>query len=99
MEELHNRRQLLDATWQRRKINLEKYKTLTILKYDLELLEIVIKERYELLSRNENELGDSVSSAESLLKQHLQLVPEAMVNKRQLKFFKFITKVILNSFL
>lgn len=81
LEELHNRRRLLDVTWQRRKLNLEKHRTLSILKCDLELLESLIRERYELLSRVRNELGDSASSAQFLLEQHQQLIPEATVNK------------------
>ena len=79
MEQLHNRRRLLDVTWQRRKLNLEKYRTLAILKWDLDMLETLLRERYELLSRSRYELGDSSSSAELLLQEHLKLVPEATV--------------------
>lgn len=81
MEDLHNRRHLLDVTWQRRKLNLEKYRTLSILKCDLELLEALLRDRCKILSRNRDKLGDSAASAESLLEQHLQLVPEAKVNE------------------
>ncbi len=95
MEELHNRRRLLDVTWQRRKHNLEKYRTLTILKCDLELLETLIRERYELLSRSRNELGNSASEAELLLEQHLQLVPEATVNERSCKNYDLLRKQFL----
>lgn len=84
MEELHNRRRMLDVTWQRRKLNLEKHRTMSILKCDLELLESLIRERYELLSRVRNELGDSASSAQFMLEQHQQLIPEATVNKSSL---------------
>lgn len=79
MEQLHNRRRLLDVTWQRRKLNLEKYRTLAILKCDLELLESLLRERYELLSRSRDELGDSSASAELLLQEHKKLIPEATV--------------------
>lgn len=80
MEELHNRRRLLDVTWQRRKLNLEKYRTLAVLRSDLELLEALLTEKYELLSRSRDELGDSAASAELLLGEHLKLVPEATVS-------------------
>lgn len=81
MEDLHNRRHLLDITWQRRKLNLEKYRTLSILKCDLELLEALLKDRCKILARNHNKLGDSAANAEYLLEQHLQLVPEAKVKR------------------
>lgn len=87
LEELHNRRRLLEVTWQRRKLNLEKYRTLSILKYDLELLETLLNERYELLSRNRHEFGNSAAEAEQLLERHLKLIPEATVI---LFFFSYI---------
>lgn len=79
MEDLHNRRRLLDAAWQRRKLNLEKYRTLSLLKCDLEMLETLLKERYKILMNSKSVLGDSALDTDDLLKQHSQLLPEAKV--------------------
>lgn len=96
MEDLHNRRRLLDVTWQRRKLNLEKYRTLSILKCDLEILETLLKERYRMLVRCKSMLGDSALDAEDLLKDHLQLLPEAKVSIKMMserKVFRSSTHV------
>jgi titin len=62
MDKLHLKRQILEATFNRRKTQLEQCLALAILAADLRELEDAVRERRELLA-NTHQLGDSTSSA------------------------------------
>lgn len=79
LEDLHDRRRTLELSWQSRKTQLEQCLALALLTTDLRLLEEIFADRREGLSRNSDELGDSESSAQLLLNEHLKLLPEAKV--------------------
>jgi hypothetical protein len=93
MDKLHLKRQILEATFNRRKTQLEQCLALAILAADLRELEDAVRERRELLANTHQlgktalcwicdalttlNLGDSTSSAELLLNEHKKLLPEA----------------------
>lgn len=88
MENLHDRRKFLEVEWKIRKEQLEQCLAFTLLAKDLRDLEVTLDRRQEELIRSGDLLGDSVASAELLLHEHQQLIPEAKV--------RFITFMIIN---
>ncbi|CAG9824336.1 unnamed protein product [Phaedon cochleariae] len=94
LDGLHVKRQILEATFNRRKTQLEQCLALAILAADLRELEDTIQNRRELLA-NSNEQGDSSSSAELLLHEHKKLLPEAkQLQDRALKITKATEQLV-----
>ncbi|ERL83472.1 hypothetical protein D910_00476 [Dendroctonus ponderosae] len=88
LDELHIKRQILEVTFNRRKVQLEQCLALALLASDLKELEEVLNDRRNLLA-NSTQLGDSSSSAELLLHEHQKLLPEArQLQERALKITK-----------
>ncbi|XP_066996542.2 titin isoform X1 [Anabrus simplex] len=77
LENLHDRRRLLEITWQSRKTQLEQCLTLALLAKDLRDVEESLSLRKESLLRSCDHLGDSSASTELLLHEHRKLFPEA----------------------
>ncbi|XP_076758852.1 uncharacterized protein LOC143428086 isoform X1 [Xylocopa sonorina] len=77
LEELHDRRQLIEASFRRRKTQLEQCLALALLATDLRDLEESLNDRIAALSSNSDQLGDSASSAELLLYEVRKLKAEA----------------------
>jgi len=80
LENLHDRRRLLEIAWQNRKTHLEQCLALALLASDLKGLEEVLVVGKEALARCCDHLGNSPASAELLLHEHKKLFPEAKVN-------------------
>jgi hypothetical protein len=80
LENLHDRRRLLEIAWQNRKTHLEQCLALALLASDLKGLEEVLVVGKEALARGCDHLGNSPASAELLLHEHKKLFPEAKVN-------------------
>lgn len=80
LENLHDRRRLLEIAWQNRKTHLEQCLALALLASDLKGLEEVLVVGKEGLARCCDHLGNSPASAELLLHEHKKLFPEAKVN-------------------
>ncbi|KAJ8954875.1 hypothetical protein NQ318_016811 [Aromia moschata] len=94
LDELHVKRQILEATFNRRKTQLEQCLALAILATDLRELEDIVHDRRELLA-NSNQYGDSSSSAELLLHEHKKLLPEAkQLQERALKITKATEQLV-----
>jgi hypothetical protein len=88
LENLHDRRRLLEIAWQNRKTHLEQCLALALLASDLKGLEEVLVVGKEALARGCDHLGNSPASAELLLHEHKKLFPEAKVNAA-IDFFLF----------
>ena len=80
LENLHDRRRLLEIAWQNRKSHLEQCLALALLASDLKGLEEMLVVGKEALARCCDHLGNSPASAELLLHEHKKLFPEAKVN-------------------
>lgn len=79
LEELHDRRQLIEASFRNRKTQLEQCLALALLASDLRDLEEILNDRIAALESNCCQLGDSVSSAKLLLFELNKLQAEAKV--------------------
>jgi hypothetical protein len=80
LENLHDRRKLLEIAWQSRKTCLEQCLALALLASDLKALEEILIIRTESVTGGSDQLGNSSASAELLLHEHKKLLPEAKVN-------------------
>jgi hypothetical protein len=80
LENLHDRRKLLEIAWQSRKTHLEQCLALALLASDLKGLEEILIVRKEAVTGGSDQLGNSSASAELLLHEHKKLLPEAKVN-------------------
>lgn len=80
LENLHDRRKLLEIAWQSRKTHLEQCLALALLASDLKGLEEILIIRKEAVTSVSDQLGNSSASAELLLHEHKKLLPEAKVN-------------------
>ncbi|PSN37212.1 hypothetical protein C0J52_12781, partial [Blattella germanica] len=95
LENLHDRRRLLEIAWQNRKTQLEQCLALALLATDLKELEEVLLLRKEALLQGSDHLGDSSASAELLLHEHKKLLPEAKeLQDRALKITKATERLI-----
>lgn len=90
LESLHDRRRLLEVSFQERKTQLEQCLAFALLTVDLQGLENILEEKKESLKCSRDELGDSDASAQLLLHEHRKLLPEAKVF-----FFYFIRNLSL----
>ncbi|RZF43972.1 hypothetical protein LSTR_LSTR013423 [Laodelphax striatellus] len=89
LENLHDRRRLLEVSYNERKIQLEQCLTLALLTIDLRQLEGILEKRQESLARSRDELGDSEASSQLLLHEHRKLMPEAKdLQEKGLKILK-----------
>ncbi|XP_072152903.1 coiled-coil domain-containing protein 141 isoform X3 [Bemisia tabaci] len=77
IEQLHDQRHLIEQIWARRRTLLEQSLALSLLATDLTLLESLLFDRHETLSRLKNNLGSSETEAKSLLESLQSLLPEA----------------------
>ncbi|KAJ9596373.1 hypothetical protein L9F63_012601, partial [Diploptera punctata] len=95
LENLHDRRRLLEIAWQSRKTELEQCLGLALLASDLKELEEVLLVRKEALTQGSDHLGDSSASAELLLHEHKKLLPEAKeLQDRALKITKATERLV-----
>ncbi|XP_018309581.1 uncharacterized protein [Mycetomoellerius zeteki] len=77
LEELHDRRRLIETTFRSRKTQLEQCLALALLATDLRNLEEILNDRIAALEGSCNQLGDSVSNVELLLFELKKLQVEA----------------------
>ncbi|XP_012061613.1 PREDICTED: uncharacterized protein LOC105624873 [Atta cephalotes] len=77
LEELHDRRRLIETIFRSRKTQLEQCLALALLATDLRNLEEILNDRIAALEGSCNQLGDSVSNAELLLFELKKLQIEA----------------------
>jgi len=83
LEELHDRRRLIETSFRSRKTQLEQCLALALLATDLRDLEEVLNDRIATLESSCDQLGDSVSSAELLLFELKKLQIEAKVSEKK----------------
>ncbi|XP_075228866.1 zormin isoform X2 [Lycorma delicatula] len=89
LESLHDRRRLLEVSFQERKTQLEQCLALALLTMDLQGLENILEEKKESLNCSRDQLGDSDASSQLLLHEHRKLTPEAKELQEQgLKILK-----------
>lgn len=81
LEELHDRRRLIETSFRSRKTQLEQCLALALLATDLRNLEEILNDRIAALEGSCDQLGDSVSSAELLLFELKKLQVEAKVSE------------------
>jgi len=79
LEELHDRRRLIEASFRSRKTQLEQCLALALLATDLRDLEEILNDRIAALTGSSDQLGDSTSSVELLLFELKKLQAEAKV--------------------
>lgn len=79
LEELHDRRRLIETSFRNRKTQLEQCLALALLATDLRDLEEILNDRIAALANSCDQLGDSASSAELLLFELKKLQAEAKV--------------------
>ena len=79
LEELHDRRRLIEVSFKNRKTQLEQCLALALLATDLRDLEDILNVRIAALSSTSDHLGDSSASAELLLFECKKLQNEAKV--------------------
>ncbi|XP_067210497.1 uncharacterized protein zormin isoform X3 [Linepithema humile] len=77
LEELHDRRRLIEASFRSRKTQLEQCLALALLATDLRDLEEILNDRMAALTASCDQLGDSTSSVELLLFELKKLQAEA----------------------
>ncbi|CAL1681896.1 unnamed protein product [Lasius platythorax] len=77
LEELHDRRRLIETSFRNRKTQLEQCLALALLATDLRDLEEILNDRIAALASSCDQLGDSASSAELLLFELKKLQAEA----------------------
>lgn len=86
LEELHDRRRLIEASFRSRKTQLEQCLALALLATDLRDLEEILNDRIAALASSCDQLGDSTSSAELLLFELKKLQAEAKVRLMNVRF-------------
>ncbi|PNF38127.1 hypothetical protein B7P43_G14605, partial [Cryptotermes secundus] len=95
LENLHDRRKLLEIAWQSRKTHLEQCLALALLASDLKGLEEILIIRKEAVTSVSDQLGNSSASAELLLHEHKKLLPEAKeLQDRALKVTKATEQLV-----
>ncbi|XP_048515729.1 titin isoform X3 [Athalia rosae] len=77
LEALHDKRKLIEISFQCRKTQLEQCLALALLATDLRDLEEILNDRIAALASSSDQLGDSSASAELLLFELKKLQPEA----------------------
>lgn len=78
LEALHDRRRRTEILYQKRKIILEQWLTISALKKELEIIDKKIETLREELMRN-NALGDSCATSELYLFEHNKFQPKFKV--------------------
>lgn len=90
LEELHDRRRLIETSFRSRKTQLEQCLALALLATDLRNLEEILNDRIAALEGSCDQLGDSVSSAELLLFELKKLQVEAKVSGKKFNLANII---------
>ncbi|KAJ1525037.1 hypothetical protein ONE63_009883 [Megalurothrips usitatus] len=86
LESLHDRRQALDLTFNETRSDLEQRLALAMLAAERTKIEDFITSRNEQMRSRQSQLGDSETSSQLLLHEHLKIVAEAKeVQERALK--------------
>lgn len=94
LEDLHDRRNVLETAWQTRKIQLEQCLALAIFAKELGDLETILKNRKNELSSMPN-LGDSESSAVHMLQDYIALKQDAVsLRDKALKITRATEKLV-----
>ncbi|XP_076170517.1 uncharacterized protein LOC143148247 isoform X3 [Ptiloglossa arizonensis] len=95
LEELHDRRRLIETSFRSRKTQLEQCLALALLATDLRDLEEILNDRIAALSSSCDQLGDSASSAELLLFELKKLQAEAKeFQDRSIKITKSTERLV-----
>ncbi|XP_078042862.1 uncharacterized protein LOC144473128 isoform X2 [Augochlora pura] len=95
LEELHDRRQLIETSFRSRKTQLEQCLALALLATDLRDLEEILNDRIAALSSSCDQLGDSASSAELLLFELKKLQSKAKeFQDRSIKITKSTERLV-----
>ncbi|XP_014485705.1 PREDICTED: uncharacterized protein LOC106750117 isoform X2 [Dinoponera quadriceps] len=95
LEELHDRRRLIEASFRSRKTQLEQCLALALLATDLRDLEEVLNDRIAALAGSCDQLGDSASSVELLLFELKKLQNEAKeFQDRSIKITKSTERLV-----
>ncbi|XP_015607040.1 titin isoform X3 [Cephus cinctus] len=95
LEELHDKRRLIEISFQSRKTQLEQCLALALLATDLRDLEEILNDRVSALASSSDQLGDSSSSAELLLFELKKLQPEAKeFQDRSIKITKLTEQLV-----
>ncbi|XP_054013283.1 titin isoform X3 [Hylaeus anthracinus] len=95
LEELHDRRRLIETSFRSRKTQLEQCLALALLATDLRDLEEILNDRIAALSSTCDQLGDSASSAEILLFELKKLQAEAKeFQDRSIKITKSTERLV-----
>ncbi|XP_046833263.1 uncharacterized protein LOC124430549 isoform X3 [Vespa crabro] len=95
LEDLHDKRRLIEASFRSRKTQLEQCLALALLATDLRDLEEILNDRIAALSSTCDQLGDSSSSAELLLFELKKLQAEAKeFQDRSIKITKSTERLV-----
>ncbi|KAL6255449.1 hypothetical protein P5V15_013784 [Pogonomyrmex californicus] len=95
LEELHDRRRLIETSFRSRKTQLEQCLALALLATDLRDLEEILNDRIAALEGSCNQLGDSASNAELLLFELKKLQAEAKeLQDRAIKITKSTERLV-----
>ncbi|XP_072764140.1 uncharacterized protein [Anoplolepis gracilipes] len=95
LEELHDRRRLIETSFRSRKTQLEQCLALALLATDLRDLEEILNDRIAALANSCDQLGDSASSAELLLFELKKLQAEAKdLQDRAIKITKSTERLV-----
>ncbi|XP_014601997.1 PREDICTED: uncharacterized protein LOC106785786 isoform X2 [Polistes canadensis] len=95
LEDLHDKRRLIEASFRSRKTQLEQCLALALLATDLRDLEEILNDRISALSSSCDQLGDTSSSAELLLFELKKLQTEAKeFQDRSIKITKSTERLV-----
>lgn len=83
LEELHDKRRLIEASFRSRKTQLEQCLALALLATDLRDLEEILNDKIVALESSCDQLGDSISNTELLLFELKKLQVEAKVSEKK----------------
>ncbi|KAI5700554.1 hypothetical protein M8J75_000453 [Diaphorina citri] len=89
LENLHDRRKMLEILWQSRKAKLNKYKIIIELREELSQLEYQVEELNRMIHMEEFTSGQCVSSAQKLYRQNEgYLIAAKEVQEKLIRFLK-----------
>ncbi|KAL5290629.1 hypothetical protein ACFFRR_010159 [Megaselia abdita] len=97
LENLYDKRTMLEAAWQNRKVQLEQCLALAILAKDLDELEIQLTDRRNNITSMSFSLGECEMTASTHLEEHTKLKHEAyQMRDRALKITRTTEKLLSN---
>ncbi|XP_012286354.1 titin [Orussus abietinus] len=95
LEELHDKRRLIEVSYRSRRTQLEQCLALALLATDLRDLEESLNDRIAALTNSDNRLGDSSASAELLLFEMKKLQAEAKIfQERSIKITRSTEQLV-----